>query len=451
MTDTENRKPVPGGIENFQKLRRGNFYYVDKTALICELLRRPWEVTLFTRPRRFGKTLMLDTIRSFLELGAEPSDFDGLEIERETALYQKHFGQYPVIFLTLKEVEGRTYRDALNRLRKTVCREMSRLASRMDAERLSLKQRQLLDLLTDWDMPETALQDSLRDMSELLYRYYGQNVIILIDEYDVPLDKAFHAKEPYYEEMVSFLRGFLGSALKTNPTLKFAVLTGCLRIAKESIFTGLNNFRVMTTSKAEYSDSFGFTEPEVRDMLDYYGLGNYYDSVQDWYDGYLFGNHKVFCPWDVLNYVADSRTNPGGPPDNYWVNSSGNEIVRRLIRTTHGAGKIDLERLMAGEALRKTLREELTYGDIYKSTENIWSVLYVTGYLTRAGTPAEDGTVPLRIPNREIRQVFERQIWEWFRDETQKDPAQLSSFCQAIAYGDAETTETLFGNYTRAQ
>ena len=449
MAEIGYRKPVPGGIEFFQKLRRGNYYYVDKTPLIAGLLRNTWEVTLFTRPRRFGKTLMLDTIRSFFEIGADPEDFSGLAIAEETELCQRHLGQYPVIFLTLKSVEGRDYPYALDQFRYVIQREVSRNCKNLDRNALDAEWKAKLEILQDRNISELDMQNSLLMLSELLSVYYDKPTVILIDEYDVPLDKAYHAEHPYYKEMVSFLRSFLGGALKTNPHLHFAVLTGCLRIAKESIFTGLNNFRMITVSKQEFADSFGFTELEVRAMLDYYGLGNYYDTVQDWYDGYRFGDRKVFCPWDVINYIADCQYHPGYPPQNYWINSSGNEIIHRLVHSAGPAVRKDLECLLAGEAIYKPVREELTYEEIYSSAENIWSVMYVTGYLTQGGERLENGILPLVLPNREVRQIFEQQVWEWFRADSKKDPVQLSALCQAFLDGNAAEAETRFGAYLR--
>ena len=443
------RKPVPGGIENFQELRRRGFYYVDKTGLLTEMLRNPWKVTLFTRPRRFGKTLMLDTIRSFFEIGADPTDFEGLAIAEEKELCQAHMGQYPVISISLKNVAGRDYTAALDQLRRTVQTEVERIADRLDEEQLNRRQMARLDALLDRGIAENDLQDSLRQMSQLLRSYYGKPVILLIDEYDVPLDKAFHAKRPYYDEMAGFLRGFLGGALKTNPDLHFAVLTGCLRIARESIFTGLNNFQVMTISDTDFADSFGFTAAEVREMLGYYDLTERYDTVRDWYDGYLFGDEKIFCPWDVINYVYRARRDPARALQNYWANSSGNDIIRRLIEQAGLPEKKEIEALMQGGSVRKKIQTELTYADVYQSPEHIWSILYTTGYLTRSGELPKDGdrALSLTIPNREIRQVYEDQIWEWFSRESRKQPETLREFCRAFENGDAARAEALFDEY----
>ena len=433
---------LPVGIDDFRKIRECGFYYVDKTKLVEQLMQNWGEVNLFTRPRRFGKTLNMSMLRSFFEIGTDKSLFDGLYISRNKELCDMHMGKYPVISITLKGIEGMTFEEARNMLKIILKNEARRHYYLKNSDRLTDDDKQQYEQILLGTSENTA--DSLRLLSQLLFLHYDKKVVILIDEYDVPLDKAF--QNGYYSEMTSLIRGILGQALKTNDYLQFAVLTGCLRISKESIFTGLNNFKVLSIADARFDEQFGFTDSEVRDILEEYGVSDKISEVKDWYDGYRFGKADVYCPWDVINYVDHLQADLNARPQAYWINSSGNGLVRRLINIADESTKDEIERLIAGETIEKAIRLELTYDEIENSIDNIWSVLFTTGYLTNAGEielPGGDGYgYRLVIPNKEVRQVFVSQIQEWFRQTVTYDNGSVQDLCEAFMAGDADKIQS---------
>ena len=432
------RKKLPVGIENFEEIRKEGFYYVDKTGLIRDLLNNWGKVNLFTRPRRFGKTLNMSMMKSFFEVGGDKSVFDGLAISREKALCETYMGKFPVVFLSLKGVDGLTFEDAYGMLRLLLRTEMLRMDFLKDSPRIPEKEKNsFMRFLNEQDTRDDVL-DSLKMLSSLLFQHYGQKVVLLIDEYDVPLDKAF--QHGYYREMVALIRGLFGQALKTNDSLQFAVLTGCLRVSKESIFTGLNNFKVLSIADARFDEHFGFTDAEVRQILDDYDLQEHFAETKEWYDGYRFGKVDVYCPWDVINHVDRLVGEPDARPQAYWINTSGNDLVRRFVDKADKTTQSEIERLINGEAIEKTVRLELTYNEIDDSIDNLWSVLYTTGYLTQAGE-TEDGKYKLVIPNREVREVFILQIQEWFKKTFVRDDKPMRAFCQAFQTGDAEAIQ----------
>jgi len=433
---------LPVGIENFEDIRRSGFYYIDKTRLIEQTLNNWSKVTLFTRPRRFGKTLGMSMLRSFFEIGTDKSLFDGLYISLNKALCDEHMGKYPVIFLTLKGVEGLTFADAKMMLKSILSTEMDRHYYLKTSDALTDEDKAyFVKMLTGTD---ENINDSLRKLSQLLYKHYGKKAVILIDEYDVPLDKAY--QNGYYHEMVSLIRGLFGQALKTNDYLQFAILTGCLRISKESIFTGLNNFKVLSIMDTRFDEQFGFTDSEVEELLAAYNLDSHFTEIKEWYDGYHFGNANVYCPWDVINYVDLLRLEPTAKPQDFWSNSSGNALVRSFIDKADVQTKDEIECLIAGEYIEKEISPELTHDEIDKSIANLWSVLFTTGYLTKQGV-TDDGKVRLSIPNREIKNLFIKKIREWFSDTTANDGKTLEQFCNAFVEKDTEKIEQLFGDY----
>lgn len=433
---------LPVGIENFEDIRRSGFYYIDKTMLIEQTLNNWSKVTLFTRPRRFGKTLGMSMLRSFFEIGTDKSLFDGLYISQNKSLCDEHMGKYPVIFLTLKGVEGLTFAKAKSMLSEIIKDEADRHYILNSSEALTSVDREaFMKILTG---NEENIENSLKTLSRLLYKHYGKKVVILIDEYDVPLDKAY--QNDYYHEMVSLIRGLFGQALKTNDYLQFAILTGCLRISKESIFTGLNNFKVLSIMDTRFDEQFGFTDSEVEELLAAYNLDSHFTKIKEWYDGYHFGNADVYCPWDVINYVDLLRFEPTAKPQDFWSNSSGNALVRSFIDKADVQTKDEIERLIAGEYIEKEISQELTYDEIDKSIANLWSVLFTTGYLTKQGV-TDDGKVRLSIPNREIKNLFIKKIREWFSDTTANDGKTLEQFCNAFVEKDTEKIEELFGDY----
>ena len=433
---------LPVGIENFEDIRRSGFYYIDKTMLIEQTLNNWSKVTLFTRPRRFGKTLGMSMLRSFFEIGTDKSLFDGLYISQNKSLCDEHMGKYPVIFLTLKGVEGLTFAKAKSMLSEIIKDEADRHYVLNSSEALTSVDREaFMKILTG---NEENIENSLKTLSRLLYKHYGKKVVILIDEYDVPLDKAY--QNGYYHEMVSLIRGLFGQALKTNDYLQFAILTGCLRISKESIFTGLNNFKVLSIMDTRFEEQFGFTDSEVEELLAAYNLDSHFTEIKEWYDGYHFGNADVYCPWDVINYVDLLRFEPTAKPQDFWSNSSGNALVRSFIDKADVQTKDEIERLIAGEYIEKEISQELTYDEIDKSIANLWSVLFTTGYLTKQGV-TDDGRVRLSIPNREIKNLFIKKIREWFSDTTANDGKTLEQFCNAFVDKDTEKIEELFGDY----
>ena len=423
---------LPVGIDDFKKIREAGFYYVDKTKLIEQLLQSWGEVTLFTRPRRFGKTLNMSMLKSFFEIGAEKSLFQGLYISEKEKLCAEYMGQYPVIFLSLKGVEGLHFADAQKMLMTIINNEVRRHYYLKKSDKLTVEDRKQFEkMLLNEDV---NLVDSLRLLSQLLYLHYDQKVVILIDEYDVPLDKAF--KNGYYQEMVSLIRGLFGQALKTNEFLQFAVLTGCLRVSKESIFTGLNNFEINSIVDIEHEEGFGFTDAEVMQMLKYYHCTNRYSDIKEWYDGYHFGNADIYCPWDVINFVKKLLTDSNAKPSAFWINSSGNDLVKLFVDKADQSTKDEIERLVAGESVTKRIRLDLTYDEIENSIDNVWSVLFTTGYLTNIGNP-ESGVYELVIPNREVHEVFVLQIQEWFQRSVAKEES-MPEFSKAILEADAE-------------
>ena len=437
----ENRLKLPVGIENFEEIRRNQYYYIDKTKLIEQLFDSLGKVSLFTRPRRFGKTLNMSMLKSFFEIGTDPSLFDGLYISKNQDLCKQHLGQYPVIFLSLKGVEGLSFSEARRRCIQLIKREAERFYVLKDSQRLlnidKIKYCQLLEMQ---DRPEEVdiIMSSIKTLSDLLYKQYGKKVVILIDEYDVPLDKAF--QYGYYREMLHFIRGLLGEVLKTNDSLAFAALTGCLRVSKESIFTGLNNFKILSITDTRFDEQFGFTDTEVRTLLSDYQMEERFAEVKEWYDGYHFGNADVYCPWDVVNFVDRAKDDREARPEAYWINTSGNDLVKRFIDKANKTTKSEIERLINGEAIEKELRLELTYEEIDQSIENLWSVLFTTGYLTQTGRP-KDGAYRLIIPNREVREVFRLQINEWFKKSIFSNTERLTAFWKAFEEGDTEGVE----------
>ena len=440
---------LPVGIENFEEIRRNRFYYVDKTKLIEQLVETGGKVTLFTRPRRFGKTLNMSMLRSFFEMGSDASLFDGLYIAENKALCEEYMGKYPVIFLSLKSVEGLNFEDARYRMIELISIEAERFGFLADSEHLSENERERYKAMISLHngtnaMDEKVLISSLRILSQLLYKHFGKKTVILIDEYDVPLDKAF--QNGFYQEMVSLIRGLFGMALKTNDYLQFAVLTGCLRITKESIFTGLNNFKVLSILDSRFDEQFGFTDCEVKKILENYHLESHFEETKEWYDGYHFGKVDIYCPWDVINYVDQLKYDPAAIPQDFWSNSSGNAIVRRLIDKADVSTKNEVERLIAGESIEKDVALELTYDEIDKSIENLWSVLFTTGYLTHTGR-TEAGKYRLVIPNREVRNLFVKKIREWFLDVSRNDGKTLEELCNAFVNKDTEKIEQIFGDY----
>lgn len=446
------RKKLPIGIESFEDFSKESFYYIDKTMFIAELLNNWGKVNLFTRPRRFGKSLTLSMLKAFFEIGTDKALFDGLAISSHTELCKKYMGKFPVISISLKSVEGLNYQAACAALRSVIGMEALRFRFLADSSQLSAEERslylKLIDVETTQDslfsMQDATLLTSLKTLSQLLSKHYGNKVILLIDEYDVPLDKAF--QEGYYHEMISCIRSLFTNALKTNEYLYFAVLTGCLRISRESIFTGLNNLNVMTIADPYFNDSFGFTESDVKKLLTDYGLEGAQETMRDWYNGYQFGNTAIYCPWDVLKYTQALLKDPHAEPENYWANTSGNAMIRRFIKKANRQTRSEIERLIEGNYIVKSINQELTYSELDTSIDNLWSVLFTTGYLTQKG-PKSGKMYPLAIPNREIRELFITQIQEWFKEETRADPEKLERFCMAFPDGDAPGIEDMLNGY----
>ena len=434
---------LPVGVDRFEEIRREGFYYVDKTSLIAQLLESRGEVNLFTRPRRFGKTLNMTMLRSFFEIGTDETLFDGLAIQKNKKLCEAYLGKYPVVFLSLKGVDGLNFEQAKYRLTELIGMEAERFHFLGESERLTENEKQRYRSLIhlskgQYTMNTEILTSALQVLSMLLYRHYGRQTIILIDEYDVPLDKAF--QHGYYREMVSLIRGIFGQALKTNEFLKFAVLTGCLRISKESIFTGLNNFKVLSITDPRFDEQFGFTDEEVKKLLQAYQLEEHLEETKQWYDGYHFGDADVYCPWDVINHVDRLLAEPNAEPQSYWINSSGNDLVKRFIDKADKTTRDEIERLIAGEAIEKQIRSELTYDEIGSSIDQMWSVLFTTGYLTQVGKVERD-VYRLVIPNHEVREVYIFQIREWFRQSVQQNTKPVDDLLTALEMGDAKRTE----------
>ena len=446
------RKKLPVGIENFEEFSAENFYYVDKTMFIAELLQNWGKVNLFTRPRRFGKSLNMSMLKCFFEIGGDQRLFDGLKITGEKSLCEEYMGRFPVISISLKSIDGLDFEAASAALRTVIGDAAGRFrflreSSSLDEEEKNAYGRLInVEMKNDatYAMSDATLIDSLKTLSRLLAKHYHRKVILLIDEYDVPLDKAFQAG--YYDEMVSLIRNMFSNALKTNDNLYFAVLTGCLRISKESIFTGLNNLNVMTVSDPYFCDSFGFTEEEVLEFLRYYGLEEFQNTVREWYDGYRFGDTSVYCPWDVIKYAQILLRDREAEPENYWANTSGNDLVRRLLKRADQTTRNEIEQLLNGGTIVKNIRQELTYRDIEDSIENIWSVLYSTGYLTQRGRlPGKQ--MKLALPNREVKELFIEFVKDWFQETTYADSARIQRFCAAFPAGDASTIQDMLHDY----
>lgn len=441
------KKKLPIGIENFKELQTEDFYYIDKTYFIRDLLAGWAKVNLFTRPRRFGKSLNMSMLKCFFELGTDRNIFKDLNISKETAVCEAYMGKFPVIFLSLKGMNADTYESALEMAVQNIRGEARRFQYLLDSDRLTSYDKEAFAELLQEHMTEGTLCSSLKILSELLEKHHDRQVILLIDEYDVPLAKAF--ERGYYDRMVLFLRNMFEHALKTNDSLKFSVLTGCMRISKESIFTGLNNLKVLSIAEVQFDEAFGFTDQEVREMLEYYGLSEHYEEIREWYDGYQFGNVEVYCPWDVINYCDALRADQDAQPKNYWSNTSSNEAVRRFIQESDKAAvRREIERLVAGEVITKEIHQELTYKDMYASLENLWSVLFTTGYLTQRGKP-EGNRFHLAIPNMEIRNIFTAQIMDFFKENVPKNGDALREFCEALKTGNAKSVEKILSEYLR--
>ncbi len=443
---------LPIGIEDFEEMRTMGYYYVDKTGIIRDLIDNLGKVNLFTRPRRFGKTLNMSMLKFFFEIGNDGSLFDGLEISNEKELCSEYMGKFPVISISLKNASSDTFDEAKQQLRSIIGKEALRFSFLAESKRLSETERKQYKALIHVDddgiftMADELLKGSLLLLSSCLQKHYGQKAILLIDEYDVPLDKAYQSG--YYDTMVDFIRALFGQVLKTNSSLYFAVLTGCLRISKESIFTGLNNFKVYTIKDVQYNEYFGFTDAEVREMLIYYGLMGKYEVMKEWYDGYRFGNLEVYCPWDVVNYCHALKMNPEETPQNYWANTSSNDIIRNFISKADASTRDEIELLVNGGNIKKEIHQELTYRDLDSEIDNLWSILFTTGYLTQDGND-EDGISKLIIPNREIYWIYVRQIRKWFQDEAKKDLHKLDDFRTAFEENDTAAIEKIFTSYLR--
>ena len=434
-------KKLPVGIDSFEKLRREDFYYVDKSRMIVDLMANWGEVNLFTRPRRFGKTLNMSMLKCFFEIGTDKSLFDGLRVSEEKELCEKYMGKYPVVFVSLKDVDGLTFEDAYDMLREIIRKECVRLQFLMDSDALTDAEKEPMKRLLGNRPERVDIKNSLALLCSLLEKHYGQKPILLIDEYDVPLDKAYY--HGYYPQMIDLIRAMFQAALKTNSSLFFAVLTGCLRVSKESIFTGLNNLKVCSISDVKFDEFFGFTDEEVRAMLSAYGLESHYEETREWYDGYRFGGQDVYCPWDVINYCDDLRSDPQTEPKAYWLNTSGNAMVRALVdKSADGTTQMEIERLIEGETITKTLNEQLTHNEINSSINNIWSLLYMTGYLTTTQRPS-GGRYALRIPNREVREIYMKQVLSWFEDKASAETDKLTNLYAAFETGDVDTIKEI--------
>ena len=445
----QNYRKLPVGVENFEEIRKENFYYVDKTHLIEKLLQDRGKANLFTRPRRFGKSLNMSMLKSFFEVGSDPDIFDGLYIAHNHELCEEYMGKYPVISISLKGIDASDFSIARSMAVSVICEEAKRFQFLLDSSELTLIDKNDYMKLVQDDMSEQTLRTGLKELSRLLHKHYGKKVIVLIDEYDVPLAKA--NEFGFYDQMVDLLRSIFGNVLKTNDHMYFAVLTGCLRVAKESIFTGLNTFNVDSVIDVDYEEDFGFTDEEVKLLLEYYGQMEHYNIVKEWYDGYHFGNVDVYCPWDVINYVKSHISDPQMPPRNYWLHTSGNDIIKHFIDDMGKNGQItktELEDLVNGKSVQKIISQEVTYKELYDSAENIWSTLFMTGYLTQRGK-AEGNLYELVIPNNEIRNIITEHILTMFKSNIKDDGVMLQNFCNALENGDAEKVESIFTDYMK--
>ena len=443
----ERKKKFPIGIEDFKEIQTEGFYYVDKTGFIQELLENWGKVNLFTRPRRFGKSLNMSMVKYFFDLNTDKSVFDGLKILKEKALCDTYMGKFPVISISLKSINALSYEKALEMAVPMFQHEIRKFQYLLESGQLTLYDKEMYEQLLSKDIQEGVLCYSLKALSDLLYKHHGRRTVILIDEYDVPLAKAF--EQGYYDQMVLFIRNLFEQTLKTNESLQFAVLTGCMRISKESIFTGLNNLRVLTIADVRFDEHFGFTDDEVKELLKYYGLSEYYGAVKEWYDGYRFGNVEVYCPWDVINYCDALQADKKAQPENYWSNTSSNDAVRRFIQSADvGTTKQEIERLIAGGTIQKEIHQELTYQDMYRSIDNLWSVLFTTGYLTQRER-RDRKTFSLAIPNMEIREIFTDQIMALFKEDVRNNRETVTAFCIALQEGNSEEVEKRFTEFLK--
>lgn len=441
------RKRLPVGVENFEQIINDNYYYVDKTGLISELLRNGGMVNLFTRPRRFGKTLNMSMLEHFFSIERDQSIFDGLEISKDAKLCEEYMGKYPVISISLKGINAATYEDAFDFAVQIMKNAAGKMQFLLESGNLSDFDKAEYKKLLDSGMSKAVFCSGLKTLSELLEKHYGTKAVLLIDEYDVPLAKAF--ENGYYDQMIFLIRSLLEQALKTNDSLKFSVMTGCMRISKESIFTGLNNLKVLSITDERYDEYFGFTDTEVREMLKYYGIEDHYEEVKNWYDGYLFGGVEVYCPWDVLNYCDKLKDHTDSFPENYWINTSSNDAIRKFIQMSDNfKTKREIETLLAGGEIIKEIHQELTYPEMYQSLENVWSLLFMTGYLTQRGR-IDAKRYKLAIPNLEIRDIFQTQIMEYFKESVAKDGDTLSRFCDALKRGEETKVEEIFESYLK--
>ncbi|MEZ3445864.1 MAG: ATP-binding protein [Lachnospiraceae bacterium] len=444
------KKKLPIGVDRFKKLREEDYYYIDKTGMIRDLIQSWGEVNLFTRPRRFGKTLNMDMLRAFFEIGADASYFEGLEIMQEKTLCENYMGKFPVISVSLKDVDGPTYESAVKKMSGIIRREARRLQFLIDSDKLSEVDKDYMKTFCSSNLDEETQEESLAAFSELLYKHFGQKVIILIDEYDVPLDKAY--QNGYYKDMVGYIRAFFGSALKSNDYLQVAVITGCLRIARESIFTGLNNFNVDTVSDISFAQYFGFTDAEVRELLKYYELDASYEKIKEWYDGYCFGKQEIYCPWDVINYCKKLLADKKHRPEAFWANSSSNYIIQDILSMASETAKGQIERLISGEAVEQRIIPELTYTDLDDEDITVreaylWSVLYAAGYLTKAAGETDSDLHRIVIPNKEVLQIYRDKIQSWYNVNVRRDVPKWQAFCKAVRTGDAPKIEELFNSY----
>lgn len=440
-------RPLPIGIDDFEKLRDYNYYYVDKTLFIKELLDNRSEVALFTRPRRFGKTLSLSMLKYYFEKSFDREGrqidnsglFEGLKIMDAGERYAKHMGQYPVISLSLKSAKQPNWGLAYECLKDEINKEFDRHSYILNSPYLNSADKKQFQEILDRQTQESYWVKSLEFLSKCLKKAFGKNVIILMDEYDVPLESAYF--NGFYKQMTDFVRSLFESALKTNANLEFAVVTGCLRITKESIFTGLNNMEMVSILNVNYAEHFGFTQPEVTKFLADYQVMGKEKEIRDWYDGYLFGKTEVYNPWSVINYVKTAVLDPDAFPKPYWANTSSNHIVRELVEHADGSVKEEMEALIQGGTIEKPVHEEITYGDIHKTTDNLWNFLFFTGYLKKVGERQEDVTtwLELRIPNREVKYIYQNAILDWFEEGVKKK--DFTEFYQALLQKDIRTME----------
>ena len=442
------KQKLPVGIDCFEKLRHENCYYVDKTGFIIDLLNNYSEATLITRPRRFGKSLNMRMLEAFFSPESDKSIFDGLKITGEHGLCSEYMGKYPVISLSLKRINAASFSLAY-KLASSVIRQAAAKVYDLVKDDINLKSfdNEILSQLLQSNIEESALYESLYSLSSILEKHYGKKVIILIDEYDVPLAKAY--EHGYYDQMVFLIRNLFENTLKSNDSLKFAVLTGCMRLSKESLFTGLNNLEVMSVSDDTYSEYFGFTDREVQDLLKYYDLHGSYQSIKEWYDGYRFGSTNVYCPWDVISYCRKLQHNRRHPPENFRINTSDNSVVQKFIdHCTSPNVKSDIEALINGEPVKKKIRQELTYRDMYSSIDNIWSVLFTTGYLTYKDR-LDSRVFNLAIPNLEIRDVFAEHILELFKDYVNTNCNRVNCLYEALQSENAAEAEGILSSFLR--